>query len=334
MRAIFPCSRGESQVTRTAGVVFAVALAVALPPPSVVGDTEDGAPGRPHLAGGSRIAAVRVFQGGVLTVRRETPESIAHELARLRPTLVTAPLRYHVGDRIREREVSAWQTIRRAVRERSPRARFLVSLNALNYGRARRVEAMMAKVRGRIDPDGWVFDFYTRAAERRRAVMKAAVADAKRHGETVGGNVFGIARRPRIPAGTDYVVVQGSDFRIDLPAVRSLARRFPVYLQVGNDPRRPASDGCRFMRELSPSERVAYVERRARQQSRYHFRFAYPVFSPSCVRAAAASGGRGGVVAYNATRDRAMARAIKRLMARYDESGSYDRGRGGARRHA
>ena len=62
------------------------------------------------------------------------------------------------------------------------------------------------------------------------------------------------------------------------------------------------------------------MSRRARQQSRYHFRLAYPVFSPSCVRAAAASGGRGGVVAYNATRDREMARAIKRLMARYDES--------------
>ena len=309
-------------MTRAAGVVLAVALVVALPAPSGVGDTEDGASGRPHLAGGSRIAAVRVFQGGVLTVRRETAESIAHELARLRPTLVTAPLRYHVGDPIRAREVSAWQTIRHAVRERSPRARFLVSLNALNYGRARRVEAMMARVRGRIEPDGWVFDFYTRAAERRRAVMKAAVADAKRHGETVGGNVFGIARHPRIPDGTDYVVVQGSDFRVDLPAVRRLARRFPVYLQVGNDPRRPDSDGCRFMRELSAKERVAYVAQRARQQARYHYRFAYPVFSPSCVRAAAASGGRGGVVAYNATRDRSMVRAIKHLMARYDEAGS------------
>ena len=58
-------------------------------------------------------------------------------------------------------------------------------------------------------------------------MIKAAVADAKRHGETVGGNVFGIARRPRIPGGTDYVVVQGSDFRIDLPAVRSSRGGFP-----------------------------------------------------------------------------------------------------------
>ena len=309
-------------MTRTAGVVVALALTFALPASSGVGDTEDGPSGRPHLAGGSRIAAVRVFQGGVLTVRRETPESIAHELARLRPTLVTAPLRYHVGDPITAREVSAWQTIRRAVRARSPRARFLVSLNALNYGRARRVESMMAKVRARIEPDGWVFDFYTRAAARRRAVMKAAVADARRHGETIGGNVFGLARQPRIPGGTDYVVVQGSDFRVDLPAVRRLARRFPVYLQVGNDPRRPDSDGCRFMRELTAKERLAYVAQRARQQSRYHYRLAYPVFSPSCVRAAAASSGRGGVVAYNATRDRKMVRTIKRLMARYDERGS------------
>jgi len=303
-------------VRRAAGVGLAMVVALAPTAPSGLGDT--AASRRPHLAGGSRIAAVRVFQGGVLAVRRETPNSIARDLAKLRPTLVTAPLRYHVGDPVRPREVRAWRTIRRAVRKRSPRARFLVSLNALNYGRARRVEAMMAKVRDRIEPDGWVFDFYSRAAERRRAVMNAAVVDAKRHGETVGGNVFGIARTPRIPDGTDYVVVQGSDFRVDLRAVRRLAERFPVYLQVGNDPRRPDSDGCRFMRELSASERVAYVARRARQQSRYHYRFAYPVYFPACVRGAAASGGRGGVVAYNATRDRRMVPAIKRLMDRFD----------------
>jgi hypothetical protein len=302
-------------------LLIVLLLVIALVAPAGRGaESEHG--GRPHLAGGARIAAVRVFQRGVLAVRRETPESIASALARLRPTLVTAPLRYHVGDRIRPREITAWETIRHAVLKASPRAKFLVSLNALNYGRARRVEAMMAKVRRRIELDGWVFDFYTRAAERRRAVVKAAVADAERHQETVGGNVFGLARHPRIPAGTDYVVVQGSNFRINLPAVRELAERFPVYVQIGNDPRRPDSEGCRFMHELSPKERVAYVSRRARQQAEYHYRLAYPVFFPTCVRAAPASAGRGGAVAYNATRDRGMMRTIKHLMTRYGEAGS------------
>ena len=296
----------------------ALILAAALAISSGVGGAGGPEHGRPQLTGGDRIAAVRVFQSGVLAVRRETPESIAATLARLRPTLVTAPLRYRVGDRIRPRQVKAWDTIRRAVLDVSPRARFLVSLNALNYGRPHRVEEMMAKVRKHIRLDGWVFDFYTRAAERRRAVMKAAVADAKRHGETVGGNVFGIARDPSIPRGTDYVVVQGKGLRIRLKAVRRLARRFPVYVQVGNDPRRPDSDGCRFMHELTPAERVAYVSRRARQQEKFHFRFAYPVFFPACVREAAVSPGRGGVVTYNATRDGTMIRAIRRLMGRYD----------------
>ncbi len=273
---------------------------------------------RPHLTGGDRIAAVRVFQSGVLAVRRETPESIASTLARLRPTLVTAPLRYRVGDRIRPRQVRAWDAIRRAVLEVSPRARFLVSLNALNYRRPHRIEAMMAKVRERIRLDGWVFDFYSRAARRKPAVVLAAVADATRHGETVGGNVFGITRSPPIPRGTDYLVVQGSNFDINREAVRRLAGRFPVYLQVANDPRRPDSDGCRFMHEMSPSERVAYVSRRARQQAKYDYRFAYPVFFPACVRLSEASPGRGGVVAYNATRDGTMMRTIRRLMARYD----------------
>ena len=300
-------------MTRTFGVLLAVVIVMAQP-----GETAGEPSARPHLAGGARIAAVRVYQGGVLAARRETPQSIGRTLARLRPTLVTAPLRYHLGDRVRPREVRAWHTIRAAVREASPTARFLVSLNALNYGRAGRVEAMMAKVRDRIHPDGWVFDFYSRAAARRRGVMNAAVADAKRHGETVGGNVFGIAREPSIPRGTDYAVVQGKGFDVDLEAVRELARRVPVYVQVGNDPRRPDSDGCRFMRELSARERVRYVARRARQQARFHFRFAYCFFFPACVRDHAASPGGGGVVAYNATRDGRMIDAIGRLMKRYD----------------
>ena len=302
---------------RTFGAALAVMLVMA-----GTGETAGAPAARPHLPGGARIAAVRVYQGGVLAARRETPESIAHTLARLHPTLVTAPLRYGVGDRIRPREVRAWHTVRDAVRHASPRARFLVSLNALNYGRARRVEAMMDRVRRRIEPDGWVFDFYSRAAARREAVMKAAVADARRHGEMVGGNVFGIAREPSIPRGTDYVVVQGRDFHINLPAVRELAKRFPVYLQVANDPRKPASDGCRFIHEMSAKERVAYVAQRARQQAKYHYRFAYPVFFPACVREEAASAGRGGVVAYNATRDGTMMRTIRRLMGRYDRAGS------------
>jgi hypothetical protein len=308
-------------VRAVAGLVLALTLALAVAAPNGAGESAPAPSGRPIAPASARIAAVRVFQRGVLAVRRETPESIASTLARLRPTLVIAPLRYHVGDRIRPREISAWETIRHAVRKVSPRARFLISLNALNYGRAHRIKEMMAKVRGRIHPDGWVFDFYTRAAERRRAVITAAVADARRHGETIGGNAFGIARHPYIPNGTDYVLVQGVGFEINLAAVRELARRFPVYVQIGNDPRRPYSDGCRFMHELSPRERLAYVSRRARQQAKYHFRFAYPVFFPTCVRAAEASAGRGGAVAYNATRDGAMLRTIKRLMVRYDGAG-------------
>jgi len=300
-------------------VIVIASLAFVAAAPKGVGAGLDAAADHPRpAAAGERIAAVRVFQRGVLAVRRETPRSIALALARLRPTFVAAPLRYHVGDRIRPREVRAWDTIRHAVRRRSPRAKFVVSLNALNYGRPHRIEAMMAKVRERVRLDGWVLDFYTRAADRRPAVVRAAVADAHHHGETIGGNVFGIANHPPIPGGTDYVFVQGTGFRINLPAVRELARRFSVYVQVGNDPRRPDSDGCRFMRELSPAQRARYIARRARQQEKYRFRFAYPVFFPTCVREASASQGRGGAVAYNATRDATMMRTIGRLMDRFD----------------
>jgi hypothetical protein len=176
---------------------------------------------------------------------------------------------------------------------------------------------MMAKVRRRVRPDSWVFDFYARAAERRLEPMKAAVASAHRHGESIGGNAFGIARRPRIPAGTDYVVVQASDFRINLEAVRKLARRFTVHLQLGNDPGHPDSDGCRFIRELTTNERARYIRRRAREQAKFHYRFAYPVFFPACVRERSANGVKGGLFTYNATRDHGMIRTIRRLMRRY-----------------
>jgi hypothetical protein len=267
---------------------------------------------------GSRIASVRVFQRGVFTAPGETPESIGVALARLRPTFVTAPLRYRARDRVTEREMNAWNTIREAVRARRPRAQFAVALNALHYTRARRLETTMARIRRRIAPDAWVFDFYSRAAARRKRVLRAAVASAHRHGETIGGVAFGIARQPRIPGGTDFVVVQPTRFRIDLDAVAALARRFPVHMQLGNDPGHPDSDGCRFIRELSTRERARYIERRARQQAKYAFRFSYPVFFPACVDHRGEADGRGGLVTYNATEDAGMMRTIRRLMGRYD----------------
>jgi hypothetical protein len=44
----------------------------------------------------------------------------------------------------------------------------------------------------------------------------------------------------------------------------------------------------------------------------------YPVFFPACIRAAASSGGKGGLASDNATRDRGMMGRIEPLMNRYE----------------
>ena len=94
------------------------------------------------------------------------------------------------------------------------------------------------------------------------------------------------------------------------------AKRAELIAQINNSPKYARSDGCRFIREFSAAKRRAYVKRRAEQQRRYRFRFAYPVFFPECNRHLGTPRQR--LFAYNATEDPGMMRLIRRLMNRYD----------------
>lgn len=262
---------------------------------------------------GSRIASTRMYQDGQFTAKGETPASIGAALASLKPTYVSTLLRFSAGQKVRPREINAWKTVVAAVRTTSPEAQFSVELNALQYPNARKMRAMMARVRNAVDNDGWLFDFYTPAAKQKPNVMRAAVAYAHANGEFLGGNAFGIASHPKIPAGTDYIAVQDFGFNIDLAAVRQLARRATIFFHLGNSPNLASSDGCHFIEDFSTRRRIGYVTKRARQQAANHFSFAYPVFFPECERDR--EGRNATLFSYSAPGDGTMMQTIDSLMA-------------------
>jgi hypothetical protein len=210
--------------------------------------------------------------------------------------------------------------VRDAVIAADPDAKFSIELNGLEYPTAKKIKAMMAKVRERFNPDGWLFDFYTPAAARMPKAMAAAVNYAHANNEFLGGNAFGIDKHPKIPAGTDYLAVQDDDFHIDLKAVKALAKRTTVFFHLANSPAFANSVGCVWIEKYSSDNRTAYINRRARQQATYDFRFAYPAFFPECQRKRSTPDPV--VFAYNAVRDRPVFDAIGSLLDRYDGSGS------------
>jgi hypothetical protein len=292
-----------------AAIVAAAALAVA-------GNARGGGPPQTAAPDGSRIATVRVYQGGKWTARGESAADVGAALAQLEPSYVSALLRFKAGERVTAKEIAAWNTITDAVRAANPDAKFDIELNGLEFPTIKKLNAMMSKIRAAFDNDGWLFDFYTPAAKRYPKVMAAAVASAHANGEFVGGNAFGIAKSPTVPAGTDYLAVQDWGFRIDLHAVRKLSEQAPIFFHLGNSPGFPTSDGCVFIEKYGTKDRVDYVTRRAGQQAAYAFRFAYPVFFPECARDRGTP--RAEIFTYNATNDSPMMETIGQLMEQYD----------------
>ena len=147
--------------------------------------------------------------------------------------------------------------------------------------------------------------------------MEAAVDYAHANGEFLGGNAFGIDKHPKIPAGTDYLAVQDFGFRIDLNAVRALAKRTTVFFHLGNSPAFANSDGCVWINEFSSPKREAYITRRAGQQADYNFRFSYPAFFPECQRKRSTPNPL--IYAYNSVNDEPVFAAIGSLLDRYDD---------------
>src|SRR5262245_40261024 len=192
---------------RLAGLVIAVALVAFAP------TARAASPGPPDPA---RIASVRIYQDGQFTAKHQTPASIGRILAVLRPTYVSSLIRYAAGQEVRPREIGAWNTIVPLVRASSPDARVAVELKPIEFRNARALTWQLERVRAALDNDGWLMAVWSFASRTRPKLVRAALANAHAHGEFVGGNVFGISRRVRIPRTTDYVAVQDFNFHVNL----------------------------------------------------------------------------------------------------------------------
>lgn len=304
----------RSRVAR-AGVVL-TALTICLGGLAAYGGrSDDDNPSGPIGSKQDRIVSVRVYQHGAWTVPGETPETVGAAIARLEPTWVSSLIRLSSTEKPGADEVSAWNTIRRIVRDKVPDAQFDIELNALEYKSADDVVAMMDEVRAKLGNEGWFFDFFTPAYEKSPEVVEAAIADAHDHGEWVGGNAFGLDNDPKVPPGSDFIAVQDFRFKIDLAGVRALAKQAPTAFHLGNSPADPNSDGCVFIQKLTTAQRVAYVTKRAKQQAANDFHFAYPVFFPECERP---GNDPNSLFSYNALKDPPVMPTIDRLLGKDD----------------
>jgi hypothetical protein len=294
---------------------IAVGALVALSGVAACGGDDGGDVEGPDM---TRVAYARAYQFGRFTLPKETPTDVGSALARLEPTWVTGLIRLKSKDTPTSTEVEGYDEIREAVRAESPDAEFDIELNALDYTTTEQVQSKMRDLRGTFDNDGWFFDFFTPAFQKRPEVMRAAISEAHDNGEWIGGNTFGWDKDPNdpvLPPGSDFLAVADNNFKLDLGAVRKLAQHTTVVYHLRNNPGKPRSDGCDYINRFSTGEREAYVRRRAREQKRADFHFAYPVFFPTCL---ARPNAAHDIVSFDSIGDPTMLHTLERLMHKYD----------------
>ncbi len=214
-----------------------------------------------------RIVSARVWHTRLSVVRNSNARRVGRSLASLHPTWVTGLLRYRRNQYPNRREARTWREIRRIVRASNPTVQFDVVLNALQYRTPAAITKTMRRIRHRLGNEGWFFDFYSSAFQKHPKMVRAAIASAHRHGEWVGGNVFGIAgRNPKLPARADFLSVQDNNaFRLNLKAVKRLSRRHLVTYHLHSDPNKQRGGSCRFIEGLRSQERRRLIKRRAAQ---------------------------------------------------------------------
>lgn len=267
----------------------------------------------------TRVAWARVYLDGKPTLPNQTAKSVGDTLARLEPSWVTGLIRLEPGEKPPKSEIAAYKKIRDAVRAKAPDAEFDIELNALEYKSAEELQDQMRELREAFDNDGWFFDFFTPAYRKRPEVVDAAVTEAHDNGEWIGGNTFGWNEDPSnpvVPKDADFLAVADADFKLNLDAVKTLAETIPVLFHLRNNPDLPGSEGCIYMNSYSTSKREAYITRRAGEQAKYDFSFAYPVFFPTC--RASPNAPLNDVVAFDSIRDANMLSTIEGLMHKYN----------------
>ncbi|MDX6582622.1 MAG: hypothetical protein QOI10_1806 [Solirubrobacterales bacterium] len=304
---------GIARVLAAPLAVTALALVPAISSGDHVGPVVPGPATFPQTV--ERILSARVHHTRLSVVRNTNSRRIGRSLASLHPTWVTGLIRYAKGQHPNHSEVHTWREITRIVRLGNPTAGFDVTLNAKQYRDGDELLRAMHRIRKRLHNDGWFFDFYSTAYHKRPRMIRAAIASAHAHGEWIGGNVFGLTKHRPLPMRSDFLAVQDFRLRLDVHAVAQLARRIPVVYHLENDPNRPLSGGCSFIKTMTTARRSALIRHRAHQAARFGFHVSYPALFPECLRY---RGPRSFLQSYNAFRDPPMGRTILRMLNRYD----------------
>lgn len=302
---------------RRATAAFLAVVTLALMPGASSGDHPDPVVPGPSTFPQkmSRILSARVHHTRLSVVRNTNARRIGRSLAGLHPTWVSGLIRYAKGQHPIRREVRAWREITRIVKTANPGAGFDVTLNAKQYRDGDDVLRMMHRVRSKLNNDGWFFDFWSNAYEKRPRMVRAAIASAHAHGEWIGGNIFGLKKKRPLPMRSDFLAIQDFRGRLDLRAVARINGRVPLAYHLENDPDRPHSGGCKFIKDMTTAKRRALIRNRSRQGVRFGFRVQYPALYPECLRHRR---DRTFLQSYNAFRDPPMARTIRRMLDRYD----------------
>ncbi|MEZ0229368.1 MAG: hypothetical protein ACAI25_12135 [Planctomycetota bacterium] len=238
-----------------------------------------------------RVVLGRVFQTGHWTLRdkqgqpNQTPDSVGDALAALEPTYVSGLVRIAHDEDMTQREVDAFDTIRKKVLAKSPRCKFDMVLNAMQYPTPASIEKKMSEISAKVKVDIWFFDFYDEAYREHgfngfkgsKRAIEAAIAWAHRHGQWIGGNCF----QPTAPPRSDFAAVATVHFKVRKPNVTALRRKMPVILHLGNNPQSgPQTECAVFVEQWEHDRRVKLIQRLAARQRADGYRFMYPVFFP------------------------------------------------------
>ncbi|WP_373058716.1 hypothetical protein [Gemmatimonas sp.] len=154
----------------------------------------------------ARAIIAPMYLDGRWLVPPDSATSVGAFLASLSPTLVSGLFSFAPEEAPTETHRRVLNTVRQAVRERVPDARFDVYLDALAYPSGPSVVEHMRTITEQLEPDLWLFTRWDRADRENFAVVASASNQAHANGQAIGGTTESL----EIPTDSDFGVVLGN----------------------------------------------------------------------------------------------------------------------------
>ena len=154
----------------------------------------------------ARAIIAPMYLDGRWLVPPDSAASVGAFLASLSPTLVSGMFSFAPEEAPTDTHRRVLHTVRQAVRERVPDARFDVYLDALAYPSGPSVVEHMRTITEQLEPDLWLFTRWDRADRENFAVVASASSQAHANGQAIGGTTESL----EIPTDSDFGVVLGN----------------------------------------------------------------------------------------------------------------------------